>query len=178
MIFSKVDAEKYSNATTCHICECEFSEGDDIKVRDHCHLSGKFRGAALNSCNINYKAPKFFPVVFHNLSGYDSHLFIKKLRGNNREKINCIPNNEEKYISFSRDVIVDKFTNKEWKEVSVKRELRFIDSFRFMASSLDALSKNLHKDQCKNLNQFYSGKQRDLLLRKGVYPYEYIDSID
>ena len=108
MIFTKVDAERYSNATTCHICDCEFSEGDDIKVRDHCHFSGKFRGAALNSCNINYKAPKFFPVVFHNLSGYDSHLFIKKLRGNNGEKINCIPTNEEKYISFSREVIVDK----------------------------------------------------------------------
>ena len=60
----------------------------------------------------------------------------------------------------------------------VKRKLRFIDSFRFMPSSLDALSKNLHKDQCANLNRFYSGKQLDLLLRKGVYPYEYIDSVD
>jgi len=49
------------------------------KVRDHCHLSGKFRGAAHNKCNLNYKLPKFYPVVFHNLSGYDSHLFIKKL---------------------------------------------------------------------------------------------------
>ena len=177
MIFTKADAKMYSEATTCHICDGEFSEGGEIKVRDHCHFSGKFRGAAHNSCNINYKAPKFFPVVFHNLSGYDSHLFIKKLHGDNGEKINCIPNNEEKYISFSREVIVDKF-QKDGKEILVKRELRFIDSFKFMASSLDALSKNLHKDQCKNLNRAYSGKQLDLLLRKGVYPYEYIDSID
>jgi hypothetical protein len=175
MDFTSIDARRFHEATECHICGGVLGED---KVRDHCHFSGKFRGAAHNRCNINYKAPKFFPVVFHNLSGYDSHLFIKKLRGNNGEKINCIPNNEEKYISFSRDVIVDKFINKEGKEVSVKRELRFIDSFRFMASSLDALSKNLNKDQCKNLNQFYSGKQRDLLLRKGIYPYEYIDSID
>jgi len=117
-------------------------------------------------------------VVFHNLSGYDSHLFIKKLHGENGEKINCIPTNKEKCISFSRDVIVDKFKNKEDKEVPVKRELRFIDSFKFMASSLDTLSRNLHKDQCKNLNKFYSGKWRDLLLRKGVYPYDYAGSIN
>jgi len=47
-----------------------------------------------------------------------------------------------------------------------------------MASSFDALSKNLHKDQCENLNKFYSGKQRDLLLTKGVYPYDYVSSIN
>jgi len=75
---------------------------------------------------------KFFPVYFHNLSGYDGHLFIKKLRGNYNEKIRCIPNNEEKYISFSREVIVDKLTNIQGKQVFVKRELRFIDSLRYM----------------------------------------------
>ena len=53
-------------------------------VRDRCHLSGKFRGAAHEVCNLKYKVPKFFPVVFHNLSGYDSHLFIKTL-GNSEE---------------------------------------------------------------------------------------------
>jgi hypothetical protein len=77
-------------------------------------------------------------VVFHNLSGYDSHLFIKNLGG----QIKCIPNNEEKYISFSKEVIVDMFINNEGKECEVKRELRFIDSLRFMPSSLDALFKN------------------------------------
>src|SRR5271157_5394427 len=130
MIFTKVDVKMYNDSTMCHICGGEFSEDDNAKVRDHCHLSGKFRGAAHNSCNLNYKPPKFFPVVFHNLSGYDTHLFIKKLHGDNGEKINCIPNNEEKYISFSREVIVAKFLNKEGKEVTVKRELRFIDSFK------------------------------------------------
>ena len=58
-----------------------------------------------------------------------------------------------------------------------RRELRFIDSFKFMASSLHALSSNLDKDQCKSLNKYYSGKRRDLLLRKGVYPNDYVDSI-
>ena len=95
-------------------------------MRDHCHLSGKFRGAAHEVCNLEYKAPKFFPVVFHNLSGYHSHLFIKTLR-NSEEDISCIQNNEENYISFTKQVIVDKFFNKKGNEVNVKRELRFID---------------------------------------------------
>ena len=175
MIFRRKDKELYDSATVCHICEGEL--GVD-RVRDHCHLTGKYRGAAHNSCNLSYKVPKFFPVVLHNLSCYDAHLFVKRLRGDNNEKINCIPCNEERYISFSREVIVDKFINKENKEVEVKRELRFIDSFRFMPSSLDALSKNLSKDQCKNISKHYTGNQLDLLLRKGAYPYDYVDTID
>ena len=80
----------------------------DKKVRDHCHLTGKFRGAAHNKCNLKFRLPKFYPVIFHNLSGYDSHLFIKNL-GKSEGKIDCIPNNEEKYISFTKEILVDKF---------------------------------------------------------------------
>ena len=90
--------DDFNAANKCHICEKELGEG---RVWDHCHITGKYRGAAHNHCNINYKIPKFFPVVFHNLSGYDSHLFIKKLSKGGRDEITCIPNNEEKYISFS-----------------------------------------------------------------------------
>ena len=70
--------EKISHnfATQCHICEKELGED---KVIDHCHLTGNYRGAAHSECNLNYKVPKYFPVIFHNLSGYDSHLFIKTL---------------------------------------------------------------------------------------------------
>ena len=113
----------------CHICNEEL---DSDKVGDHCHLSGKCRGAAHEICNLTYRVPKFFPVVFHNLSRYDSHLFIKTL-GNSEEDISRIPNNEENYISFTQQVIVDKFGNKEGKEINVKREFRLIDSLRFMA---------------------------------------------
>ena len=67
----------------------------------------KLRGAAHEVCNLKYKVPKLFPVVFHNFSGYDSHLFIKIL-GNSKGDISCIPNNEENYISFTKQVIVDK----------------------------------------------------------------------
>ena len=76
----------YDNSTLCHICNEELGED---RVRDHCHLSGKFRGAAHEVCNLKYKVPKFIPVVFHNLPGYDSHIFIKIL-GNSKGDISCI----------------------------------------------------------------------------------------
>ena len=103
----------YEKSTFCHICGGEL--GDD-RVRDHCHLTGKFRGAAHNKFNLKYQVPKFIPVVLHNLSNYDTHMFIKKLRG----KISCKPNNEEKYISFSK---IDEDEEKEIRFIS------FIHSF-------------------------------------------------
>ena len=85
------------DSTLCHICNEEVCKD---RARDHCHLSGKFRGAAHQVCKLKYKVPKFFPVVFHNLSGNDNHLFIKTL-GNSEEDISCIPNSEENNISFT-----------------------------------------------------------------------------
>ena len=78
MVYNASDKKVFDGSIKCHICAGNL--GDD-RVRDHCHFSGKFRGAAHNKCNLQYKAPKFIPVVFHNLSGYDAHLFIKKLGG-------------------------------------------------------------------------------------------------
>ena len=98
----------YDNFTNCHICNEEL--GKD-RVRDHCYLFSKFRGVAHEVCNLKYKVPTFFPVVFHNLSGYDSHLFITTL-GNSEGDISCIPNNVENYISFTKQVIVDKFVKR------------------------------------------------------------------
>ena len=112
------DKMAYDNSTLYRICSEELGED---RVRDHSHLPGKFRGAAHEVCNLKYKVQKFFPVVFHNLSGYNSHLFIKTL-GNSEGYISFIPNNEANYISFTKQVIVDKFVNKEGKEVNVKRE--------------------------------------------------------
>ena len=148
-IYDKLDYD-----TLCHICNEEL--GND-RVRDHCRLSGKFRGAAHEVCNLKYKVPKFFSVVFHNLSGYERQIFIKTL-GNSEGDISCIPNNGEKYISVTKQDIVDKFVDNEGKEVNVKRELKFIDSFRFIASSLDKLSSNLRIDQFINFKKYYSGK--------------------
>ena len=136
------DKMVYDNSTLFHICNEELGED---RARDHCHLFGYFRCAAHELCNLKYKVPTFFSVVFHNLSGYDSHLFIKTM-GNSEGDIFCIPTNKENYISFTKQVIADKFVNKERKEANVKRKLRFLDSLRFMASSLDKLSNNLKID--------------------------------
>ena len=150
------------------------------KVRDHCHLTNRFRGAAHAECNRNYRIPKFIPVVFNNLSNYDAHLFIKKMFiKNSEERLECIATNEEKYISFSKEIVLFHITDKNGEKIPVKREIRFIDSYRFMSSSLDALIKNLNPEQYKNLKKFYSVPRKfDLLKRKGVYPYDYVDSMD
>ena len=180
MVMTWDDKIDYHNATHCHICEEELEETDDKnyrRVRDHCHLTGKFRGAAHSMCNLKYRLPKFYPVIFHNLSGYDSHLFIKNI-GKSEGKIDCIPCNEEKYISFTKHILVDKFKNKKGEEKEVIREIRFIDSFKFMATSLDSLVKNLPKESFKNLTEFYQGDQLNLLLRKGVFPYDWFDNFN
>ena len=174
MIFGTKEREEFDGATECWICHGEL--GLD-RVRDHCHLTGIYRGAAHNKCNLQYRRPKFIPVVFHNLSGYDSHLFIKNL-GVTEGNINCIPNNEEKYISFSKDIVVGEYTNKNGKIVDIKQQLRFIDSLKFVSSSLDKLVENLDKNCCVNTGTFYKGKQLSLLMRKGVYPYEYASSCE
>ena len=180
IVMMREDKIDYHNATHCHICEEELEDTDDKnykRVRDHCHLTGKFRGAAHSICNLKYRLPKFYPVIFHNLSGYDSHLFIKNL-GRSEGKIDCIPCNEEKYISFAKHILVDKFINKKGEEKEVIREIRFIDSFKFMATSLDSLVNNLPKESFKNLKEFYEGDKLNLLLRKGVFPYDWFDSFN
>ena len=94
-----------------------------------------------NECNHQFRKTKFTPIFFHNLSGYDSHLFIKnidKTQGN----IKCIPNNEEKYISFSMDLEVDKYTV-ESKEKKVMHDLWFLDTYKFMPSSHNSLVANM-----------------------------------
>ena len=161
----------------CHICFKKFSP-KDRKVRDHCHYAGKYRGAAHSSCNLRYRIPDYIPVVFHNLAGYDAYLFIKEL-AKHTSKIGVIAKNTENYISFSVKVEVDKFIDKAGNEKSKEIELRFIDSFKFMSSSLDSLVNNL----AKGGHEFWgfekrSPKQKELLIRKGVYPYEYMDSWD
>ena len=116
--------------------------------------------------------------MFHNLSGYDTHLFIKEL-GKKSKDIGVIAKNKEDYITFSVDVAVDKYIDKNGEEKDKKIELRFIDSFKFMASSLDSLTNNLVKGGRKLFGfDDYNESQYNLLTRKGIYPYEYMSSWD
>ena len=112
------------------------------------------------------------PVIFHNLRGYDSHFIMQEIgeivKNNtytkkNGEKsqmnINAIPNNMEKYMAFM-----------------LGYHLTFIDSFQFMSSSLEKLVSNLPKETLKYTSERFKGDKFDLMIRKGVYPYDYMDS--
>ena len=116
--------------------------------------------------------------MFHNLSGYDAHLFIREL-GAHTSDMEVIAKNKEDYISFSIKVPVEKYIDKNGEEKDKLIELRFIDSFKFMSSSLDSLTKNLVSGGKKLFGfENYSELQYDLLTRKGVYRYEYVNSWD
>ena len=111
------------------------------KVRDHCHFTGKFRGAAHCICNLRYKVPQEIPIKIHNGSKYDYHLIIKELAEEFRgEDFECLGENTEKYISFS--VPIKKERDNDSGE-TITYKIKFIDSFRFMPSNLPNLVDNL-----------------------------------
>lgn len=163
MRFNPIDEINFASATRCHICN-NFLFSD--KVRDHCHISGRYRGAAHSYCNLRYKRPSFVPIYFHNLSGYDAHLFIKKL-GEARGSMKLIPKTKENYVSFTKFIpIEDQFF-----------QLRFVDSFKFLGTSLEKLVNIMKKDDFDHLLRFFpNSTQFQLLTRKGVYPYEYMNN--
>eukprot|EP00732_Lithocolla_globosa_P001284 Lithocolla_globosa_v1_NODE_613_length_3597_cov_230.357506.p2 type:complete len:315 gc:universal NODE_613_length_3597_cov_230.357506:782-1726(+) len=134
IILSQEEQHQYDNTDECLYCKCQIAtQADldhydyvtktDLKVRDHCHVTGKFRGASCYKCNLKARTPRNVPIVFHNLKGYDGHLIIKNLK-----KYYGIPNTEEKYMSFTIG------------------QMKFIDSFQFLSSSLSKLVDNLYED--------------------------------
>ena len=175
MIITPEEQEQFNQASNCWICEKLLNLDD--RVRDHCHFTGRYRGAACNRCNLKYRKPNNISVFFHNLAGYDSHLFIKKLNvteGN----IDCIPNNEEKYISFSKTIKTGEYTNKRGEIKNKKFKIVFKDSMKFILSSVEALVNNLSEDDFKNLEKYFIPEEIKLLKQKGFYPYEYMDNIE
>ena len=160
MQIEREEEQAFQDAIHCHICGYEL--GAD-RVRDHCHLTGKYREAAHNDCNLNYSFTGWIPVILHNLRGYDSHLIMQGLGKLKDKKINCIPNNTEKCISFSIG------------------SLDFIDSLQFMNASLEKLVSNLAKDgvdKFPTLKKYIDSDKLPLLLRKGVYPYDHVDCVE
>ena len=213
--------KSYEKQKVCHICKKELRDDDKNKkkVRDHCHYIGKFRGPGHSICSLRYKVPKKIPIVFHNGSKYDYHLVIKKLVEQFEGEFECLGENTEKYITFSVPL-------KKEDDGKITYKLKYIDSYRFMSTSLSNLVDNLsgvYDIECKkcmerkqtmlncefvgfkngrlnykckeckisytkvvnesiknfptlhkfcndDLNKFF------LVLRKGIYPYEYIDS--
>ena len=108
---TKMLQREHEKATTCHICMKSFDDDpENYKVKDHCHYTGVYRGAAHNKCDLKYEIPKHIPIVFHNLSGYDAHLFIRQLGEKfQTADIGVIAENKEKYISFNVKISVQGF---------------------------------------------------------------------
>ena len=127
---TKEEEDNYNKENICYICIIYFNNDD--KVRDHCHFTGKYRGAAHNLCILRYKIPKNIPVNFHNGSTCDYHFIIKELVREFAGNIECLGENTEKYITFSVP-IEKKIEN---KNIDITYKIKFIDSFRFMATSL------------------------------------------
>ena len=155
---TKEEEDNCNKENTCYICKKDFnnytteSSSLERKVRDHCHFTGKYRGAAHNTCNLRYKIPKHIPVIFHNESTYDYHFVIKELTCEFDGNFECLGENTEKYITFSVP-IKKKIDN---KNIDITYKIKFIDSFRFMATSLsklaDNLTDNIHYDKCIKCN--------------------------
>ena len=128
---SSEEWKTFHESKVCWLCQGKFGEKNLSKVRDHCHFTGKFRGAAHQICNLKFQRPKFTPVFFHNLQNYDAHLFVRSLGMMDEVlDIKCIPNNEEKYISFSLKFELQK-TSKWDQEKEEWKKLLFSTKFDF-----------------------------------------------
>ena len=173
LIMRPKEQKSFEKAKTCHICSGELKKD---KVRDHCHFTGQYRGAAHNKCNLMCKKPKVLPVIFHNLQGYDAHLFIKQL-ARLEGKLTCIPSTEEKYISFSKTIKVGEYKDCSGLSFDVNFEIRFLDSFKFLQTSLANLVSNLQPSDFINTKHVFK-TNTSLLTRKGLYPYDYVSTLD
>ena len=157
--FAALQKKKKKNAKEdCLSCGSPLRHEEKFRdaAKDHCHISGEFRGVAHSACNkklrLNVKTLKI-PVVFHNLPGYDAHLIMQAMAQTDRAKeLSC--------IAFG--------------------SLKFIDSCAFMAGSLDSLVKATLKESLKKTEELAEALNRPfkLLVKKGVYPYEYMDSFE
>ena len=163
------DEKDFQNSKKCWNCERKYKpdEGENIPVRDHCHMTGKYRGSAHKICNLKLQisAEKIkIPVIIHNLKGYDSHLIIEKLGDIIKEKcldINVIATNSENYMA-----------------IYLNKHLAFIDSFQFMSQSLANLAKNLPDNKFIYTSEAFQGEKLPLMKKKGVYPYDYMDAVE
>ncbi|CAG2236015.1 unnamed protein product [Mytilus edulis] len=146
---------KSQKSTICWLCEESL---EDDKVRDHCPFTGKYRGAAHNTCNLKHRLPRFVPVYFHNLAGYDAHLFGRNLATSEGE-IRCIPNTEENYISFSKKIKVGEYEDKRTNRMkSISQDLRFVDSVKIMKASLEKIVKITPESTLTITKQIFGGE--------------------
>ena len=155
IILTDNEIKSYESQKLCHICkEKIFSDKNkntvyDLyhKVRDHCHYTGKFRGAAHNVCNLRYKVPKKIRVPFHNGSTYDYHFIIKRLAEDFKAQFECLGENTEKCNFFSLPIKEDDNSN------IITYKLKFVDSYRFTNRRLSGLVDNLSKKKTPKMSK-------------------------
>ncbi|CAC5393411.1 unnamed protein product [Mytilus coruscus] len=163
-ILNKYEEDEFQEATECYICGKEFEENN--KVREHDHLSGKYRGAACQSCNTKEgKATKLIPVFFHNGSNYDFHFLIEELMKHEDEynKVKLLSKNSENYISIDYG--------------SYNRKLRFLDSYRFMLKGLSDVAKSMDdfpilEKEFEDANNLYGWSMSKKLPTKKDFKWE------
>ena len=148
----------YRNSKICWICSQKIIKD---KVRDHCHITGKFRGAAHKECNSKLRIPRKLLIIFHNLEGYDGHIIFKKLNNFDNIDIQVIPKSSEKYMNIINN-----------------RNIVFLDSLQFYKGSLDSLAGNLEDSDFKQLMSEFSPNKLKISRKKDAYPYEGVDSYE
>jgi hypothetical protein len=166
------EEKRFNEESKCHFCKMEFTD-EDIKFRDHCHITGRFRGAAHRSCNLRVRTSLAIEVIFHNGSNYDFKMIVKKLYKVAKE-IKAIPFTDEKFLTFTIKI----------PETRIK--FTFIDSYRFLGASLESLTKSFTNIEIfkHTMNHFKNNypqlNKEDLkfIITKGVFPYEYLDSFN
>ena len=159
LVMMKENNEDFKNSTKCWIYDNDYVDAD-VKIRDHCHITGKYRASAHGYCNINLRLNHKIPIIFHNLKNYDSHLIMQEL-GKFNLKVSVIQYGLEKYTSST-----------------INNKLSFIDSLQFLGSSLDSLVKHLIKDDFKYSSQEFYKNKLDLIKQKGFYSYEYLTDFE
>ena len=152
------DEENYQNSQNCWICDQKIINNKD-KVRDHCHITGKFRGAAHKECNLKLRIPRKIPIIVHNLEGYGGHLIFREL---NNFKDN--------------DIQVTSKTDGRYMSIIVNNDIIFLDSLQVLKASLDSLAGKLKDDDFKRLLSEFPKDKLELLRKKDTYPYEWVDS--
>ena len=153
------DEENFQASTTCCICSKPLTAF--IAVKDHDHLTGKYRGAAHRTCNFEREVPKTVPVLFHNFKNFDSHLLLKEIKSGYFEKIKVIPQTIEKFLA----IFLDDYT--------------FLDFFAYLTSSLDKLGESVSQMiKTHFLLQCFKPEDLPLVSQKGAIPFDYLDSIE
>ena len=153
----------------CYLCNKPLPKNRKERHLDHCHYTGDVIAYTHPVCNMKRETPKKIPVIIHNFKSYDSHLIIRDLCAaeDDLNKVSLIPKNMEQYTSIRTDKFV------------------FLDSCQHLSASLDTLTENLKmegEDKFQSVKQFVnqkhygSSEKFNLLIRKGVFPYVYIDS--